>query len=92
MTHEIHPLITNDATLFGILSRHAWRNLLDREKRKRPFWKKFYKYVPALLSVLLPAITAYRPLKSLTRSRADCISWLRVICFPPPSFYLTLEH
>ncbi|MGB1111695.1 MAG: DUF819 domain-containing protein [Schleiferiaceae bacterium] len=48
MTHEIHPLITNDATLFGILAAMLGGIFLT-SKSERPFWKKFYKYIPALL-------------------------------------------
>jgi uncharacterized membrane protein len=51
-----HPLIENDAIVFGILvlilAMIFWTHSL-----KTPFWKKFYTYVPALLlCYFVPAI------------------------------------
>ena len=48
MTHEIDPWITNDATLFGILAAMLGGIFLTA-KSENPFWKRFYKYIPALL-------------------------------------------
>ena len=42
------PLITNDAVVFGILIA-ILAAIFITSKSQRPFWKKFYTYIPALL-------------------------------------------
>ena len=43
-----NPLITNDAVVFGILAV-LLAAVFTTASSDNPFWKKFYKYVPALL-------------------------------------------
>ena len=50
------PLITNDATVLGVLSL-ILGFVFYSSNSKNPFWQKFYKYVPALLMCyLLPSL------------------------------------
>ena len=46
--HEVHPLITNDATLFGILAALLGA-IFYTSKSEYPAFKKFYSVIPALL-------------------------------------------
>ena len=46
--HDVHPLITNDATLFGILAAMLGA-IFYTSKSERPIFKKFYGVIPALL-------------------------------------------
>ena len=53
------PLITNDATIFGILMAFLglvfWTSNLET-----PFWKKFYKFIPMLLlCYFLPSLLTF---------------------------------
>ncbi|WP_299681361.1 DUF819 family protein [uncultured Dokdonia sp.] len=53
---DTRPLFTNDAIVFGILLI-ILAFVFYTSSKKEGFWKKFYKYVPALLMCyLLPAI------------------------------------
>ena len=52
----MQPLITNDAIVFGILLV-LLALVFTTANSERPFWKKFYTYVPALLlCYFLPAL------------------------------------
>ena len=52
----MQPLITNDAIVFGILLV-ILAVVFTTANSERPFWKKFYTYVPALLlCYFLPAL------------------------------------
>lgn len=44
----MEPLITNDAVIFGLLMLFL-AGVFVTSKSEKPFWKKFYTYVPALL-------------------------------------------
>ena len=46
--HEVHPFITNDATLFGILAAMLGA-IFYTSKSEHPAFKKFYSVIPALL-------------------------------------------
>ncbi|MBT6365694.1 MAG: DUF819 family protein, partial [Bacteroidetes bacterium] len=46
--HDVHPLITNDATLFGILAAMLGA-IFYTSKSEHPIFKKFYGVIPALL-------------------------------------------
>lgn len=52
----MQPLITNDAVVFGLLML-TLAAVFYTQASERPFWKKFYTYVPALLlCYFLPAL------------------------------------
>lgn len=52
----MQPLLTNDAIVFGILIV-VLALIFTTSSSERPFWKKFYTYVPALLlCYFLPAL------------------------------------
>ena len=52
----MEPLFTNDAVIFGLLFI-VLALIFYTEKLKTPFWKKFYRYVPALLlCYFIPAL------------------------------------
>ena len=53
--HDVHPLITNDATLFGILAAMLGA-IFYTSKSEHPIFKKFYGVIPALFTVLLSAV------------------------------------
>ena len=53
------PLFTNDAVVLGILLC-VLALIFKTSSSSRPFWKKFYKYVPALLlCYFIPALLNY---------------------------------
>ena len=57
MTHEIHPLITNDATLFGILA--AMLGGIFLPQKVSVLLEEVLQIHPRTTSVLFPALTAY---------------------------------
>ena len=57
-TVEAAPLITNDAVVLGILML-ILAFVFHTSHSERPFWQRFYKYVPALLlCYFIPSIVA----------------------------------
>ena len=57
--HEVHPLITNDATLFGILAAMLGA-IFYTSKSEHPAFKKFYSVIPALLlCYFLPSLLTH---------------------------------
>jgi hypothetical protein len=63
--HESHALISNDATLFGILAAMLGV-IFYTSQSKKPAFKKFYSVIPALLlCYFLPSLLT----KFFTRAR-----------------------
>ena len=55
-TEIMHPVFTNDAIVLGLLMV-ALAAVFATSSSERPFWKKFYRYVPPLLlCYFLPAL------------------------------------
>ena len=56
VVEDTTPLITNDAIVFGLLMvALGW--VFYTSSKKKGFWSKFYKYIPALfMAYFIPAI------------------------------------
>jgi len=65
------PLITNDATVFGVLSL-ILGFVFYTSNSQHPLWKKFYKFIPALLMCyLLPSLLNTFGIVSAELSQVD---------------------
>jgi uncharacterized membrane protein len=68
------PLITNDATVLGLLSL-ILGFVFYSSNSQHPFWQKFYKYVPALLMCyLLPSLLNTFGIVSAEVSKIDDVA------------------
>ena len=68
------PLITNDATVLGLLSL-ILGFVFYSSNSQHPFWQKFYKYVPALLMCyLLPSLLNTFGIVSADVSKIDDVA------------------
>lgn len=68
------PFITNDATVLGVLSL-ILGFVFYSSNSQHPFWKKFYKYVPALLMCyLLPSLLNTFGIVSAEVSQVDDVA------------------
>ena len=68
------PLITNDATVLGLLSL-ILGFVFYSSNSQHPIWQKFYKYVPALLMCyLLPSLLNTFGIVSAEVSQVDDVA------------------
>lgn len=68
------PLITNDATVLGLLAL-ILGFVFYTSNNEHPFWRKFYKYIPALLMCyLLPSLLKTFGIVSAELSQVDDVA------------------